>query len=84
MMPSFSPDGRRIVFNDYDSGQGHSLAVMDFDDASNAFSNRKEIADAVAESAVVGGAPDPARWQTAVADLRAIVDNARAHRGYQY
>jgi hypothetical protein len=42
------------------------------------------IADAVAESALVGGAPDPVRWQTAVANLRAIVDDARAHRGYQY
>jgi hypothetical protein len=43
MMPSFAPDGRQVVFNDYDSGQGHSIAVMDFDNASNAFSNKREV-----------------------------------------
>jgi hypothetical protein len=43
MMPSFSADGRKVVFNDYDNGQGHSLAVMDFDVATNAFSHRVEI-----------------------------------------
>ena len=43
MMPSFSPDGKKVVFNDYDSTQGHSLAVMDFDTATNTFSNRVEI-----------------------------------------
>jgi len=43
MMPSFSADGSKVVFNDYDNGQGHSLAVMDFDNATNTFSNRKEI-----------------------------------------
>jgi Tol biopolymer transport system component len=42
-MPSFSPDGKRVAFNDHDSGQGHSLAVMDFANATNAFSNRVEI-----------------------------------------
>jgi hypothetical protein len=42
-MPSFSPDGKKIVFNDHDSGQGHSLAVMDFDSATDTFSNRVEI-----------------------------------------
>jgi hypothetical protein len=43
MMPSFSPDGKKVVFNDNDSGQGHSLATMDFDNATNTFSNRVEI-----------------------------------------
>jgi hypothetical protein len=42
-MPSFSPDGKKIVFNDHDNGQGRSLAVMDFDPATNTFSNRVEI-----------------------------------------
>jgi hypothetical protein len=42
-MPAFSPDGKKIVFNDHDNGQGHSLAVMDFDNATNTFSNRVEI-----------------------------------------
>jgi hypothetical protein len=42
-MPSFSPDGKKVVFNDHDSGQGHSIAVMDFDNATNTFSNRVEV-----------------------------------------
>jgi WD40-like Beta Propeller Repeat len=42
-MPAFSPDGKKVVFNDHDNGQGHSLAVMDFDSATNTFSNRVEI-----------------------------------------
>ena len=42
-MPSFSPDGKKIVFNDHDASQGHSIAVMDFDNATNTFSNRVEI-----------------------------------------
>lgn len=41
-MPTFSPDGKKIVFNDQDNGQGHSLSVMDFDGTS-VFSNRVEI-----------------------------------------
>jgi hypothetical protein len=43
MMPAFSPDGKKIAFNDYDNGQGRSLSVMDFDPATNTFSNRVEI-----------------------------------------
>ncbi len=43
MMPAFSPDGRAVVFNDADHGAGHTLAVMDFDAATNAFSNRREL-----------------------------------------
>jgi hypothetical protein len=42
-MPAFSPDGTKVVFNDHDNGQGHSLSVMDFDSATNTFSNRVEI-----------------------------------------
>ncbi len=38
MMPMFSPDGTKVVFNDYDHGAGHSLVVMDFDPATNTFS----------------------------------------------
>jgi len=38
MMPTFSPDGKKVVFNDYDHGSGHSLVVMDFDPAANVFS----------------------------------------------
>jgi hypothetical protein len=43
MMPTFSPDGKQVVFNDTDTGGGHSLVVMDFDQATNAFSNAKTI-----------------------------------------
>jgi hypothetical protein len=39
LMPAFSPDGTRVVFNDYDNGAGHTLAVMDFAQAGNAFTN---------------------------------------------
>jgi hypothetical protein len=47
MMPMFSPDGTKVVFNDYDSSgsthSGHSLMVMDFDVSKKAFSNPKSI-----------------------------------------
>jgi hypothetical protein len=47
MMPSFSPDGKQVVFNDYESGNGHSLAVMDFAPGANGspdtFSNKKTL-----------------------------------------
>ena len=43
MMPSFSPDGMKLVFNDTDNGGGHTLAVADFDPGKNAFSNVKTI-----------------------------------------
>jgi hypothetical protein len=42
-MPSFSPDGKKIVFNNHDVGAGHSLSIMDFDVATNTFSNHVEI-----------------------------------------
>lgn len=44
MMPTFSPDGKMVAFNHYDSGRGHTIAVMDFDGASNTFSNLRDIA----------------------------------------
>jgi hypothetical protein len=43
MMPMFSPDGTKVVFNDFDNGNGHSLMVMDFNAATNTFSNPKSI-----------------------------------------
>jgi hypothetical protein len=42
------------------------------------------ITDAVAESASVSGAPLPSQWQAAVANLRTIIEDARAQRGYAY
>jgi hypothetical protein len=38
-MPMFSPDGKKVVFNDHDASNGHSLAVMDYDVATDTFSN---------------------------------------------
>ena len=43
MMPSFSPDGTKVVFNDTDNGGGHTLVVMDFAASSNTFSNVKQV-----------------------------------------
>jgi hypothetical protein len=45
-MPMFSVDGTKLVFNEMDASGangGHTLAVMDFDRASNTFSNRKTV-----------------------------------------
>ena len=44
LMPSFSPDGHQIAFNHYDSGSGHSLAVMHFDQQGPAFSALVDVA----------------------------------------
>jgi hypothetical protein len=43
MMPSFSPDGTQVVYNDTDNGGGHTLVVMSFDAKTNTFSNAKTI-----------------------------------------
>ena len=56
-MPTFSPDGKHLVYNDYDKGPqtmlmasnqmftvgGHTLWVQDFDAATNTFSNPRQI-----------------------------------------
>jgi hypothetical protein len=42
-MPMFSPNGKRIVYNDYDKGAGHSLWIADFNPANNTFSGQKQI-----------------------------------------
>jgi hypothetical protein len=42
-MPSFSPKGDKLVFNHHDQGQGHSLAIIDFNAANNSFANLVEI-----------------------------------------
>ncbi len=46
-MPMFSPDGKHIVYNDYDkgNGKGHTLVAADYDYASNAFSNQHIVWD---------------------------------------
>lgn len=42
--PAFSPDGKHIVFNHEDTGMGHTLATMAFDNATKTFSGLKDIA----------------------------------------
>ena len=56
-MPTFSPDGKHIVYNDYDKGPqsmityvnkmytvgGHTLWEQDFDPGTNTFSNPRQI-----------------------------------------
>jgi hypothetical protein len=44
MMPTFSPDGTLVAFNHYDTGLGHTIAVMSFDSATNTFSNLRDVA----------------------------------------
>ncbi len=42
-MPMFSPDGKHIVYNNYDDGKGHTLYMADFDQPSTTFSNIHKI-----------------------------------------
>ncbi len=42
--PAFSPDGKKVAFDHYDTGSGHTMAVMDFDDNTNTFSNLTDVA----------------------------------------
>jgi hypothetical protein len=42
-MPSFSPDGSLVAFNWHEDSNGHSIAVANFDSATNTFSNVRVI-----------------------------------------
>jgi hypothetical protein len=42
-MPSFSPDGSVVAFNWHEDSDGHSLAVADFDQATNTASNIRVV-----------------------------------------
>jgi hypothetical protein len=44
LMPTFSPDGKYVAFNNYDTGTGHSLAVMPFTNATNTFGALAQLA----------------------------------------
>jgi hypothetical protein len=44
MMPSFSPNGKAITFNDYDMTQGHTISMMTFTNATKTFSNHVVLA----------------------------------------
>jgi hypothetical protein len=43
LMPAFSPNGQKVVFTDWDKGQGHSLAVMSFARATTTFSGLVDV-----------------------------------------
>ncbi len=43
MMPMFSPDGTKIVFNDVDNNGGHGLVVQSYDKMTHTFSNATVI-----------------------------------------
>jgi hypothetical protein len=42
-MPTFSPDGRQVVYNSFDDGGGHGLYVSDFDPLTKTFENQREV-----------------------------------------
>ncbi len=48
LMPSFSPDGKKVAFNNYgdnsDGGSGHALSTMNFDVTSRTFSGLVNVA----------------------------------------
>ncbi|MGO9000030.1 MAG: hypothetical protein ACLQVI_42430 [Polyangiaceae bacterium] len=89
LMPSFSPDAKEIVFNHYDTGTGHSLAVMQFDETSETFSSLVDVAtnatsflgwpsftpDGASVLFETDSREDYATWQAATGDL-SVVDVA--------
>ncbi len=66
-MPSFSPDGKFIVFNDRDDSAGHTLTVMTFDPSTLSFGTKSRVwSDTAALLA----------WPAFVPDSKAIVFHA--------
>jgi hypothetical protein len=43
MMPTFSPDGSLLTFNDYALGKGHSLVLMDYKNSTHAATNSRTV-----------------------------------------
>ena len=77
LMPAFSPDGNKVVFNHYDQGAGHSLAVMSFASGTNTFSGLSEVVDfkdAGAPSDGGAGAPYLG-WPYFLPDSKTVVYN---------
>jgi hypothetical protein len=72
-MPMFSPDGKKIAFNRYDTGKGHTLSVMDFDVKTRTFSNLVDVAN------------DPALylgWPAFTPDSKYVVMNPTKNNDY--
>jgi hypothetical protein len=42
-MPTFSPDGRLVVYNSFDDGGGHGIYVSDFDPVTKTFDNQRAV-----------------------------------------
>jgi hypothetical protein len=72
LMPSFSPDGKKIAFSNFDTGQGHSLSVMSFDVKSRTFSGLTDITSTADTSNWLGW---PAFLPTSSAFLFGNIDN---------
>jgi hypothetical protein len=88
MMPAFSPDGTKVVFSHWETGQGHSLSVMDFDRTTNAFSGLLEVVrdntpgaflgwpsflpDAKSFLYQLGDRDDHATWQYGSAEINVV------------
>lgn len=73
MMPVFSPEGTAVAFNHFDTGSGHSLAVMDFNAATNTFSNLRDVAT------------DPAKflgWPAFLPDGKTVLYHADDHSDF--
>jgi Bacterial Ig-like domain (group 2)/WD40-like Beta Propeller Repeat len=72
LMPSFSPDGKKVAFSNYDAGNGHSLSVMNFDVASKTFSGLVDVATTADQNDFLGW---PAFVPTSTAFLFGHIDN---------
>jgi hypothetical protein len=72
--PAFSPDGKQLAFNHWDTGSGHTLAVTSFDRATSTF------------GPIVDVASDPARtlgWPAFTPDGAALVYHAGSSPMFQ-
>jgi Fe-S cluster biogenesis protein NfuA len=67
LMPSFSPDGTRLVFNDYAIGEAHGLATMDYDVARDKASGYKLLKQEDSAGALRPG------WPCFLPDNHAVV-----------
>lgn len=65
--PAFSPDGTKVTFLDGDKLDARVLSTLDFDDASNTFSN---------PNILVNGASEAMAWPTYLPDNSAVVYHA--------
>jgi hypothetical protein len=66
LMPSFSPDGKLLVFTDADANNGSAIAAVDFDGASNSAQNARVL------FTDPSGATRPG-WPFVLPDNRAVV-----------